>query len=190
MTAQTRLDRKARTAVAAAVALLLAGPLFLVVKHAISKVDSGSEAQVFHPQDDELVLLPDGSTLLVKHKSTGRRIAEWLKLDRKGAETFEVGNANFTPGSAELTPGGWQHLSEFARMLKAHHNVRAVILFSAYHGHPETVQLEHDRADVIHDEAVKQGVDEEQINVAPEAFQAGHNAAKDEGLDVVLTNRG
>jgi len=190
MTAQTRLDRKARTAVAAAIALLLAGPLFLVAKHAITKVGDGTDAQVFHPQDDELVLLPDGSTLLVKHKSTGRRISDWLKLDRKGEETFQVGNSNFAPGSAELTHGGWEHLSEFARMLKAHQNIRAVVLFSAYHGHPETVQLEHNRADLIRDEAIKQGVDDDQIAVAREAFQAGHNAAKDEGLEVVLTNRG
>ena len=190
MAVRRRLDRKARTAVIVAVALLLAGPLFVIATHVFTKLGAQSEEQAFEPGNDQLVLMPDGSTMLIKQRSTGRRIADWLKLDRPGEETFHVGNDNFAPGSATLTRDGWEHLAQFAHLLEAHSNVRAVILFSAYHGNPATVALEHNRADRIHDEALKQGVDDEQIKVAPEAFKAGHNAAKDEGLEVVLTNRG
>ena len=188
MAARVRLDRKARTAVVGAVALILAGPVFIVTKLVISRA-GGQSDQVFHPANDDLVSLPDGSTMLVK-RSEGRRIADWLKLDTRGEEKFQVGNGNFAPGSATPTREGWEHLTQFAHMLSATRSVRAVILYSAYHGDPATVQLEHRRADRIHDELVKQAVEEQQVAVAPEGFAPGHNAAADEGLEVVLTNMG
>jgi len=133
--------------------------------------------------------LADGSTMLVRHGSTGRIMANWLEDDPRGARTFEVGNENFAPDSATLTHEGWEHLAQFSQMLKAHHTVRAEILYSARHGIAGTTELEHMRADRIHDEAVNQGVDEEQIVVAREGFEAGHNTRADEGLEVVLINR-
>ena len=181
------LDRKARTAIAVAAALLLAGPLYLAAKVIIEKV--GGTPKIVHPEDDQLVMLEDGSTMLIRHGSTGRIMADWLKGDPDGAKKFEVGNENFSSGSAALTPNGWEHLAQFSQMLKAHHEVSAVVLYSAYHGVPATTRLEHMRADRIHDEAIKQGVDEEQIKVVPEGFEQGHNAALDPGLEVVLTNR-
>ena len=45
------------------------------------------------------------------------------------------------------------------------------------------------RAERIHDEALSQGVDEAQIVVAREGFEAGHNENADEGLEVVLINK-
>jgi len=189
MVAQTRkLDRKARTAIAIFVALLLAGPLYLTAKLVISKF---AEPEEIKSDGDQLVILQDGSTLLVRHGSTGRIMANWLEEKHAtDVKTFEVGNENFTPGSATLTPAGWEHLAQFAQMLKAHHEVSASILYSAHHGIPATVQLEHMRADRIHDEALNQGVGEEQLSVAQEGYETGHNAAGDEGLEVVLTNRG
>jgi hypothetical protein len=74
-------------------------------------------------------------------------------------------------------------------MLKAHHSVNAMILYTANHGVPATVELEHKRADTIRAEALNQGVDREQISVSKEGFQAGHNAVADEGIEVVLTNK-
>lgn len=188
MNAQRRLDRKARTAVTAAVVLLLAGPALLVVKHVTAKLDEQSE-QTFRPADDQLITLRDGSTMLVKNHSVGRRIADWLKSETKGAETFQVGNVNFVPGSATLSHDGSEHVAQFARLLDVHHEVRATLLFSAAHGDPSTAQLEHLRANRIHDELLKDGVDQQQVAVAPEAFEAGHNTTKDDGLEVVLTNR-
>lgn len=188
MATQTRkLDRKARTAIAVAIALLFAGPLYLTVRHVMSKFASPEEIK---SDDDQLVILDDGSTLLVRHGSTGRIMANWLREDKGGAKSFEVGNENFSPGSATLSPDGWEHLAQFAQMLRAHHEVSASILYSAHHGIPATVQLEHMRADRIHDEAINQGDGEGQISVAQEGYDKAHNTAGDEGLEVVLTNHG
>ena len=85
---------------------------------------------------------------------------------------------------------GWEHLAQFSQMLKAHHEVTASILYSAYHGMPATLQLEHMRADRIYNEALQQGVGKDQIKVEQEGYEKGHNAAGDEGLEVILTNRG
>jgi len=188
MAAQTRkLDRKARTAIAVFIALLCAGPIYLTAKLVLSKFETPQEIK---SDDDQLVILDDGSTLLVRHGSTGRIMANWLREDKGGAKSFEVGNENFGPGSATLSQDGWEHLAQFAQMLKAHHEVSASILYSAHHGLPATVQLEHMRADRIHDEAINQGVGEDQISVAQEGYEKAHNAAGDEGLEVVLTNHG
>jgi hypothetical protein len=188
MASQRQLDRKARTAVTAAVVLLLAGPLLLVGKHVTTKIGEQSE-QAFHPGNDQLVTLRDGTTMLVRNSSVGSRIADWFERETKGEQTFQVGNANFVPGSAMLSHDGWEHVTQFATMLNAHHNVRAVILFSSFHGSQPTVQLEHLRANRIEQELLKDGVDDHQVAIAPEAFEAGHNPAKDSGLEVVLTNR-
>jgi outer membrane protein OmpA-like peptidoglycan-associated protein len=190
MAARRRLDRKARSAVTVATALILAFPLFAIAKVVAGQVGQQSEQQIFHPQEDQLVQLRDGSTMLVKHSSPVRRIADWLKVGLKGQETFQVGNSNFVTGSANLSRDGWEHLGQFAQMLRGHPGVSATILFSPSHGNSTTLPLEHMRADRIHDEAVKQGVDEHQIAVAREGFEPGHDPAKDAGLDIVLTNRG
>ncbi|MCH8616373.1 hypothetical protein LZ016_09710 [Sphingomonas sp. SM33] len=171
-----------------AIALLLAGPVYLTAGHVIEKV-RGPE-QIIHPENDQLIVLRDGTTLHVREGSSGRRIADWLELDVQGQKSFEVGNENFAPNSATLTHDGWQHVAQFAQMLEAHPGVSAVVLYSARHGNPATVKLEHLRAGLIHDEALRQGVHGEQIAVAEETFEATHNTASDEGLEVVLTNKG
>lgn len=185
---EQRLDRKARTAVTIAALMFLAVPLFLITR-LVMGIAIEPPSQVFRTGDDQLVMLRDGSTILVKN-SSARRIADWFRLDRKGEERFEVGNANFAPGASTLTNDGWEHLVQFAHILKAHPGVEAVVLFSAHKGDPASVALEHQRADRISAEVQKQGVTADQIAVAPEAFKAGHNGAADEGLEVVLVNHG
>ena len=182
-----RLDRRARAAILVAVALLLAGPLYLAGKLVVAKFQ-GPE-KIAHPEDDQLVILEDGSTMLVRHGSTGRIMADWLQDDPKGTKSFDVGNENFVPNSAALTHEGWEHVAQFSQLLKAHHNVNAEILYSAHHGIADTTELEHKRAETIHAQAVQQGVGEDQIVVAREGFEAGHNALGDEGLEVVLVNK-
>jgi hypothetical protein len=80
-------------------------------------------------------------------------------------------------------------LAQLAQMLRAHTRVSAVVLFSAHHGQLATLKLEHVRAERIRDQVVGFGVAGDQIAVASESFEPGHNRAADEGLDVVLTNR-
>jgi len=188
MASQARkLDKGARRAIFAAVALLLAGPIIFVGEHVTAQL--AARRQVIKSDDDQLVILPDGSTLLARHGSTARIMAHWLEADPSGAKTFDVGDDNFSPSTANLTHDGWEHVAQFSQMLKAHHNVTAVLLYTADQGIPATVELEHKRADRIRNEALNQGVDQEQISVSKEGFEAGHNTAADQGIEVVLTNR-
>jgi len=182
-----KLDRKARRAIVIAVALLFAGPVILVAKYVITQLADRQE--VIQSDDDQLVMLPDGSTMLARHGSTARIMANWLEADSGGAKTFDIGNENFAPQSATFTNDGWEHLAQFSQMLRAHHGVDAVVLYSAHHGISASLDLEHSRADRIREEALKQGVDQEQIKVSKEAYEAGHNTAGDEGLEIVLTNK-
>src|SRR4051794_23704715 len=104
-----RLDRRARTAVIAAGALILAAPVFIAAKFTASKLGEHSERQVFHPEDDQLVQLRDGSTMLVRHDSIVHKIGDWLNMEASGQESFELGNKDFAPGSPNLTHDGWDH---------------------------------------------------------------------------------
>jgi hypothetical protein len=134
-------------------------------------------------------MLQDGSTMLVRHGSTGHIMANWLREDPKGTKSFEVGNENFIQDSAILTHEGWEHVAQFSQVLKAHRMVSAEILYSAHHGIAATTELEHMRAERIQDEALSQGVDEARIAIARQGFEPGHNEDADERLEVVLINK-
>ena len=189
-TASKRLDGKARIAVLVALMLLIAAPVLLLARFIASQLRGPEHQQVFHPQEGELVTLRDGSTMFINRSSMGERMAAWLKFNSKGEQTFDIGNANFMPGSATLTKDGWEHVIQFAQILEVHRSVKAVILFAAYHGDQATRQVEQARANRIRDEVMKQGVKAEQVVVAREASEQGHNPSRDDGLEVVLTNKG
>ena len=57
------LDRKARVAVIVAVALLIAVPVYLIIKLATAQLRAPERQQVLHPQEGQLVTLRDGSTM-------------------------------------------------------------------------------------------------------------------------------
>ena len=181
------LDRKARTALILLMSLLVAGLLYFMMTRVDARLDERSSGAP--AVGDELAMLPDGSTMLVKPGSGGQRILAWLNQDEVGKQTFNVGNGNFVPDTAGLTHEGWEHLAQFAQMLKSHSDVSAVVLVSPHHGDQGTLKLEQSRADRIHDQVLSFGVDAAQISVTAQHFEPGHNAAADEGLEVVLTNR-
>jgi len=184
------LDRKARVAVIVAVALLIAVPVYLIIKLVAAQLRAPERQQVLHPQEGQLVTLRDGSTMFIQRSSMGERMAAWLKLKPSGEQAFDIGNANFTPGSSTLTKEGWEHVIQFAQILEVNRGVRAVILVAPYHGDEATTKVEKERANRIREEVMKQGVNAEQIVVAREAFAPGHDPSRDEGLEVVLTNKG
>jgi len=184
------LDRKARIAVLVAVALLAAVPILLFAKLIVSQLRGPEHRQALHTQEGQLVTLRDGSTMFIKRSSIGERMTAWLKFNPKGEQTFDIGNANFTPGSATLTKDGWEHVIQFAQILEVHRGVKAVILFAPYHGDQATMKVEEARANRIREEVMRQGVEAEQVAVAREALTQNHDATRDEGLEVVLTNSG
>jgi hypothetical protein len=190
MTAQRHLDRKARTAVTIAGALIVAAPVLMIAKVVAEKVGDQTQPQVLAmPAGEELVQLADGSTMLIRRGSKSHGILEWLK-EESGEERVTVGNSNFAAGSAAFTSEGWENVAQFAQLLKAHREVAAVVLYSPAHGDPATEMLERLRAQRIQAAAIEQGVRGEQVSVTREAFEPHHNPANDEGLEVVLTNSG
>jgi len=184
------LDRKARVAIIVAVALLIAVPAYLIARLVAAQLRTPERQQVLRPQEGQLITLRDGSTMFIQRSSMSERMAAWLKLNDSGEQAFDIGNANFTPGSSTLTKDGWEHVIQFAHILEVNRNVRAVILFAPHHGDGATTKVEKERANRIREEVMKQGVNAEQIVVAREAFARGHDATRDEGLEVVLTNKG
>lgn len=127
--------------------------------------------------------------MLIEHGSPTSGILDWLNQWTGSAETIELGNADFVAGSATFTKDGWKHLVQLAHILKAYRDLTTLILFSAHHDDPSTLQLERARADRIHRELLKQGVDEHQVSVAWESFDADEDPSQEEGLKVVLVQR-
>lgn len=191
MAVQRHLDRKARTAVTVAGALILAVPVLMIAKVVAGKVGDETQQQVLAmPAGEELVQLADGSTMLIRRGSNSHGIFEWLQGDSGGEKRLGIGNSNFASGSAAFSAEGWEHLVQLAQLLKAHGEVGAVVLYSPPHGDRAIEPLERLRAQKIRTAAIEQGVRDEQVRVTREAFEPHHNAANDEGLEVVLTNRG
>jgi len=160
----------------------------VAINYAVGKMQAPSE-QLLMSDTSEIVTLPNGSTMLVEHGSMSRRVIDWMKAGRSREQAIHVGNENFAAGSATLSRDGWEHLVEFARMLKAYHGVKTLILFSPYHGKSSTLPIEHLRANRIHDELLNQGVAEQQVTVSQQAFEAGEDPAEEEGLKVLLVKR-
>lgn len=183
-----RLDRKTWTAIILAGLLVLAGPVFVLAQLVVAKLHEGA-VPIAYPHGEDVVRLPDRSTLLVKKDSTGDRVLDWLKFSTKGEHRITVGNGNFAKGSPTLTRGGWKQLVQFGQILKGYPSLHATILFGAHHGDTATIQLEYSRATKIRSELVKQGVREDQVSVAPEQLDRARNPAEEEGLRVVLARR-
>ena len=188
MTAQTRLDRKARAAVTVAGAVILAVPVLMIAKVVADQVEQKPQQALVLPEGEELVQLGDGSTMLIRRGSKTQGILEWLEKMSTDEERVEVGDSNFATGSAAFTPEGWENLAQFAQLLKSHREVPAVVLYSPPQGDPASEPLQRLRAQRIRAAVIGQGVHGEQISVARQGLEPNHDPAKDEGLQVILRN--
>lgn len=181
MATQMRLDKKARTAVTAAIVAVLAGPVLLIGSRiAAVTVDKPIVASSNH--DDRLVFIR-GHTMLLEHGTMARRVADWLKVRSTDTRTFEVSDQAFAPNSTELTPAGSSQLIHFAQLMKSHTTLSAQILVSAHSPSAASRTLEQNRARRLRDEVVGMGVASSRISAPGETKTAEEN----KGLVVVLT---
>jgi hypothetical protein len=168
MTKALRLSRNARISVAAAVVLLLAGPVLVVWR--LIPSDTSSEQVLASASDDRLLSLKNGTTMLLEHGSPARKIADWLKLGTMTDHSFAVGDDSFKPGSAEPSKDGAVKVIQFAQMLKAHPHLETRILVA--HPESETAQslyrLEQARAGRLRNEIHFQGVADDKVTTEPE----------------------
>jgi len=163
------IDRKARSALVAASLLIAGASLLPAAKFMAARVREKAE-HVFFPADDQLVGLPNGSTILLLPDSTERRIADWLNLTAAGEQTFQVVNEDFTAASAVLSRRGWQDLAQLAHLLEAYRGATIVVISSPRYGDIQTLPLERMRAARIRNELVKFGIDEDRVAVRSDAF--------------------
>lgn len=188
MVLSVRLNRITWALVIIAGMLVVAASLFPVARFAVEKMQERSDRPRYRAADD-VVVLPNGTTMLIEHGSPTSRTLDWLNQWTGSTATIELGNADFAAGSATFTKEGWEHLVQLAHILKAYRDLTTLILFAPQHDDASTLQLEHARADRIHRELLQQGVDERQITVAKESFDVDEDTSQEEGLKVVLVQR-
>jgi hypothetical protein len=152
-------------AVAAAVVLLLAGPLLLV-----STLAADEPVVASNHGNDRLMFIA-GHTMLLEQGSVGRQIADWLKMGAADTRAFEIGDQAFSPNSVELTPGGWSHLVHFAQIMKGHPALKAHILVSAQTTDVALRRLEETRAKRLRDGIVAQGVAQSRVTALDDSAE-------------------
>ena len=188
MALAVRLNRITWAVVIFAGLLVVAASLTPVARFVVAKMEEQSDRPRYRAADD-VVVLPNGTTMLIEHGSPTSRTLDWLNQWTGSAQTIELGNADFASGSAAFTREGWERLVEQAHILKAYRDLTILILFCAHHDDASTLKLERARAYGIRDELLKQGVDEQQVSVAQESFEPDEDPTQSEGLNVVLVQR-
>ena len=182
------LDRKSRTAVMSATALVLAGPVFLIGKYAAVKLQEHSQHPP-HSDAHELVGLPGGFTVEVAPGSNGRALVDWLKLDTAGDKALRVQEDSFVAGSATPTPNGWERLADLTQVMKAYRDLTLVIVYepnSAQAG-PQGVELE--RARLFENRLLKSGISEKRVAILPRQDSGPDDNSANRGLEIVITRR-
>src|SRR4051794_36537943 len=103
VTAPSRLDRKARIAIAAAVTLVLAGPVFAMRSCVSSLQARKSVVASGHPSVDGVLRLENGATVFLPNASLSQKVATWLAVETHAKPSFEIPGANFVASGVELT---------------------------------------------------------------------------------------
>lgn len=188
MALAVRLNRITWAVVIIAGLLVVAMSLLPIAGYVVEKMQERSERPTYRSADD-VVVLPNGTTMLIEHDSPTSGVLNWLKQWTGSAQTIELGNADFAQGSAAFTKEGWENLVELAHILRAYRDLTTLILFCADHDDASTLKLEQARAERIRGELLRQGVDERQVSVAQQSFDPDEDPSQAEGLNVVLVQR-
>ena len=128
MSAAPRYDRKARLALGV-LGVLFVAPLAISLHNCVSTVQSRNEViAAAAADDDRLVKLRNGSSLLLDRSLLGPKVIEWLKLKTDGTTAFELADSNFKPNSADTTGEGSRAIAQVAQILKADPQLRANVI--------------------------------------------------------------
>jgi len=153
-----RLAGKARIATAIAVVLLLASPV-LALRNCIEMVkDEGQPVASDRSADDRLILLKNGSTMLLQSTPLAKKVSEWLELEPNAKAAFEIADENFALGSADLSADGRRHVEQVGQILTADPRLRAQISAIATTEENTIEQLERLRASRLQSELIAQHV--------------------------------
>jgi outer membrane protein OmpA-like peptidoglycan-associated protein len=171
VTVRHRYDRMTRITLGVLVVLLIGGPV-LALGNCVANIETRS--QVVAPghamDDDRLVKLKNGATMLLDKSSLSPKVADWLKLGTDDRTAFEVADKNFAAGSPNPTAEGAKAISQVAQIMKADAQVSANIVVARDPSDDDAlVALEQSRASRIDAELVHQGVPSERISTAAPA---------------------
>jgi len=128
MSAAPRYDRKTRLALGALGALIVS-VLAVSLHNCVSSVQSRNEVIATTAGDDNrLVKLRNGASMLLDRSSLSSKVIDWLKLDTDETTAFELADSNFKPGSADPTGEGSRAIAQVAQILKADPKLRANVI--------------------------------------------------------------
>jgi hypothetical protein len=184
LTVQRRLDFKARIATAIAIVLLLASPL-LALHNCVVSVQNGSHPVASgHVVDDRLVVLKNGTTMLLQNQPLAVKVSEWLQLETNTKAAFEVSDGNFTAGSPSLTRQGRTHVTQVAQILTADPRLSAKIMVLTDNSKKNSPrQLDQSRVSKIRSELLAQHVAASNVTTAvqPAADLAAYHVINQAG---------
>lgn len=120
---------------------------------------SSDEIPVSSFDDDSIVELADGSTIIAERGSLGREMVDWLRAGTIGEASFLLAGEPFQRGTAEPAPDGWGRITRFIAMMNANPGVKAhIVVFATESRDSEADQLASDRARRLQGELVTRGV--------------------------------
>ena len=168
MTARRRYEPRVRVALGLLTMVLLAGPA-LVVRSCVANLSSHPVAQVPAMDDDRIVKLKSGATMLLGEGTASPKIIHWLQLETDDSTAFEIDDANFKQGSADPDAKGMREISQVAEILKADPLVSAQVVLAAGAGTADAVTaLERSRAERIGAELIRREIPADRIRSVAE----------------------
>jgi hypothetical protein len=178
-----RLDRRAKGALVALLGVVCL-ILVLTVRSAIVAVTPESLVAAPNPTNQDEIMQIGRHTVLLRHGSTGNRIAHWLHAGSKTSRAFEVSDAVFATNSDTLTADGEKRVGMFSGMMNQMDTVKAKILVSTS---AQNASLAQRRADRLRTALVEHDVPSSRVEVIPEPIKGGARMSGRPELVVVLS---
>jgi outer membrane protein OmpA-like peptidoglycan-associated protein len=126
---------------------------------------------------DDIVVLPDGATMVARSGSRDRAMAEWLTAARGEGEAFVFGDAAFIPGTARLSREGLGDGATLVTLLRATPDARLRLV-----GQADAADhvaggdaLARKRGEALAAFLVDRGIPADRLEIAPPA--SGHDPA-------------
>jgi hypothetical protein len=164
--------------------LLIAAPVLAVGRYVNSSMHVSNIAAATG-LDDRLVSFDNGTTVLLPHGSVAQRLTDLLKLGKQDQSVFQIGDGMFNQGSSDFTPSGWERLTAFADLMKAHPDIKGeIIVGTRLPPDPAAERLEDMRAKRLRDEALGLGIAAERVAVGKQPIaelMASHKIDKVQG---------
>lgn len=157
--------------------LLLLSTALLAGAAALSLQSCKGEAEVAverRGSSDDIVVLPDGATMVARSGSRDRAMAEWLTAARGEGEAFVFGDATFIPGTARLTRDGLGEGATLATLLRATPDARLRLVGQADAAQPAAGDdsLAHKRGQALAAFLVDRGIPADRLEIVSSA--SGH----------------